>query len=66
MFGVRIEHIRTSLGLTQTDLAKRVKLTRASICNIESGKQRVLLGDVERFSAAFGITPKQLLRGMWT
>jgi len=41
------------------------KLTRGSIANIELGKQRILLHDVQRFSDAFGISPKVLLRGIW-
>ena len=65
-FGMRVEMIRTTLGLTQADLAKRIGLKRASIANIEGGNQRVLLHDVERFAAALGITPKHLLRGLWT
>jgi transcriptional regulator with XRE-family HTH domain len=66
MFGVRLQVIRTALGLSQQDLADKVGLTRTSITNIEAGKQRILLGDVERFANAFGVSPKHLLRGMWT
>jgi transcriptional regulator with XRE-family HTH domain len=66
LLGARIEQMRTILGWTQNDLAKRVKLTRASIANIETGKQRILLHDVERFASAFQTTPKGILRGVWT
>jgi transcriptional regulator with XRE-family HTH domain len=66
MFGVRVEHIRTALGWTQDELAKKVGLTRTSITNIESGRQRILLHDVEKFAEVFGTTPKGLLRGLWT
>ena len=65
-FGAKIEGMRTTLGITQEDLAKRVGLTRASIANIESGKQRVLLADVEKFATAFGSSPKFLMRGIWS
>jgi DNA-binding XRE family transcriptional regulator len=65
LFGARIEHIRCTFGMTQADLASKTGLSRPSIVNIEAGKQRVLLGDVERFATAFGLTPKHLLRGMW-
>lgn len=65
-FGLRVEQLRTSLGWTQTDLSKKVNLTRASIANIELGRQRVLLHHVEKFSAAFGVAPKHLLKGIWT
>ena len=66
LLGTRIEHIRTTLGLTQQELAKRVGLTRASIANIETGRHRFLLHVVERFAQALSTTPKHLMRGIWT
>lgn len=64
-FGGKVESLRNVLGLTQLDLAKRVGLTRGSIANIELGRQRVLLADVEKFAQAFATTPKNLMRGIW-
>lgn len=66
LLGARVEHIRTTLGWRQEDLAKKVALTRTSIANIEAGRQRILLHDVEKFAAAFSMEPKSLLRGIWT
>ncbi|CAB4167970.1 couple_hipB, transcriptional regulator, y4mF family [uncultured Caudovirales phage] len=62
----RVEMIRTTLGMTQEELAKRVGLTRTSIANFEAGRQRILLDDLEDFAKALGVTPKHLLRGIWT
>jgi DNA-binding XRE family transcriptional regulator len=42
-FGLSIRVARGIRGLTQEQLAKRVKLTRTSIVNIEQGRQKVLL-----------------------
>lgn len=64
-FGCRVEMIRQTLGLTQDDLCKRVKLSRASIANIETGRQRILLDDVQKFADALGTTPKGMLKGIW-
>ncbi len=64
-FGSKVEAVRTTLGLTQLELAKKVGLGRPSIANIEAGNQRVLLADVNRFADAFGISPKALMRGIW-
>lgn len=61
-----MEHLRTTLGWTQEDLAKKIGLTRTSVVNIEAGRQRVLLHDIEKIAGAFGSTPKHLLRGIWT
>lgn len=66
MFGAKVEQLRTALGWTQAELAEKVGLARTSIVNIERGRQRVLLGDVEVFAKAFNTTPKQLMRGIWT
>jgi transcriptional regulator with XRE-family HTH domain len=63
--GVRIRAIREALGLTQDDIAKRVGLVRASVANIEIGRQRLLLDNVEDFARALGTTPKNLLKGVW-
>lgn len=64
-FGSRIRRIREALGLDQGELAKRVGLNRTSITNIEAGRQRILLHDVEKFSKAIGTTEKALLKGIW-
>lgn len=66
LLGAKIEHIRTALGWTQEELAEKVGLKRTSIVNIEAGRQRVLLADVERFATAFNTTPKAIMRGIWT
>lgn len=66
LFGAKVEQIRTTLGWTQAELAEKVGLTRTSITNIEAGRQRVLLHEIETFSRVFNTTPKNLLRGLWT
>lgn len=65
-FGARIDHIRTTLDLTQQEVAQRVGKNRTTVVNIEQGRQRILLADVELFADALGTTPKNLLRGIWT
>jgi len=65
LIGAKIEQTRTVLGWTQDDLAKRVGLSRTSVTNIEAGRQRILLHDVEKFASAFNMQPKVLLRGIW-
>lgn len=64
--GARIRLIRETLGMTQEELAKRVKrVSRASLANIETGRQRFLLDGVEDFARALGTTPKNLMKGIW-
>lgn len=64
-FGARVRLMRETLGLQQEELAKRVGLKRASIANIELGRQRLMLDSVEDFAKALGTTPKHLLKGIW-
>lgn len=65
-FGARVEQIRDALGLTQQELAKRLKLSRGSLANIETGRQRVLLHTVEEIAKALGTKPIVLMKGIWT
>lgn len=66
MVGAKIESIRVALGWTQSDLAKKVGLTRVSINNIENARHGHLRMDqIEKFAEAFGTSPKQLLKGIW-
>lgn len=64
-FGIRLAEIRIAIGLSQLELAERLGYSRPSISNIEAGRQRVLLDDVDRFSKALGCTPKHLMKGIW-
>lgn len=66
LFGAKIEQVRTLLGMTQAELAKKMNISRPSVVNIEAGRQRIMLDDVEKFALAFGLTPKNLMRGIWT
>jgi transcriptional regulator with XRE-family HTH domain len=59
---------RKKLGLTQADVAKKVGLSRASVANIECGRQKVLLHHVYLLAQALNLPsimsliPNTLLR----
>lgn len=65
MLGLRIKMIRETLGVEQTFLAKRIGITRASLANMEAGRQRFLLQMVEKVANGLGTTPKALMKGIW-
>ena len=46
MLGTAVARRRRALGLTQADIAALIGMTRASIANIETGRQKVLLHQV--------------------
>jgi UDP-N-acetylglucosamine 1-carboxyvinyltransferase len=52
--GTRIADVRETIGLTQTDLAKKLKTTQSAIARIESGKQNVSADMLKRISQALG------------
>lgn len=63
--GARVQMIREAVGMTQAELAKRVGYTRTSVVNLECGRQRLPLHQVEEFAKALSSNPKHLLKGIW-
>ncbi len=62
ILGKRIRDLRKGLGRTQDQLAKQVGISRASLANIEGGRQQVLVHHLVGLAAALDLdTPAQLL-----
>lgn len=64
-FGLKVRELRIKQGMSQEELASKVELSRASVVNIEAGRQRVLLFDVVLFAIALGTLPDKLMKGVW-
>ncbi|NOX95103.1 MAG: helix-turn-helix transcriptional regulator [Alphaproteobacteria bacterium] len=62
---IRIEMLRDTLGLSQGELAKRSGISRPALANIECGRQRISVHQIEAFAEAMSTTPKNLLKGIW-
>lgn len=60
-FGRLVREHRRRLQLTQVELGRRIGLTRTSITNIESGRQKVLLHQVFLIAKSLGVTADALL-----
>jgi putative transcriptional regulator len=54
---------RTSLGLSQSTLAGRAKLTTATICRIERGQNQPTLTSLNKIADALGVEVAELVRG---
>jgi transcriptional regulator with XRE-family HTH domain len=52
---------RNAVGLKQQDVARRCGLSRASISNIEAGRQDVPITRLNLIAQAVGLTPSRLL-----
>lgn len=65
-FGARIRGLRKALGWSQEELSVRVGCSRPSIANIEIGRQRVTLHDIETFARAFQTTARHLIKDILT
>ena len=57
MVGKRIRFIRITLGLSEVELASRLTVSRQTVSNIETGKVRITICDLERYAKALGTTP---------
>ncbi len=59
--GAAVAQRRKALGLTQAEVAERIGLRRASVANIETGRQRVLLHQVYALANALDLEGIYLL-----
>jgi transcriptional regulator with XRE-family HTH domain len=59
--GAMIKAKRKGMKLTQSELAGQLMISRASLANIECGRQRVLVHQLYAFAAALQLAPSDLL-----
>lgn len=59
--GGNVRSIRVSTGLSQASLAKRIGFTRASVSNLEAGRQRIALHLFVQIAQALDVDPSRLL-----
>lgn len=62
--GRRVRQLRGQRGLTQGTLATTVGLTRASVANIERGRQKFLVHTLLRLAQALNVGAEKLLVGL--
>ena len=59
--GALVRNRRKSLRLTQDELANEVGISRASMANIEAGRQRILVGQIYSLANALKLAVPELL-----
>lgn len=62
-FKKQLKEVREFLGLTQSELAMRAKLTPAAISQLEAGEREPQLGTLVRLADALGVSIDRLVRG---
>ena len=60
-FGMALESLRMRDEISQTMLAKKLKLSRQYICDVEKGRRLVSIEQAVRFAKAFGHPPEVLI-----
>lgn len=61
LIGERLAHLREERAVTQEDLGMFAGLTRASVANIEKGRQRVLVHQLYHFAGFLRVSLEELL-----
>lgn len=61
LIGNRIKAFRKNIGLTQFELAKKLGISRPTVCSWEINRTEPSINDIERLSSIFGITKSELL-----
>ena len=64
VFGRRILRARRRLDLTATEVARRAKMTKGSICNYEKGRRLPQALHLLRLAKVLGTTTDKLLAGL--
>jgi putative transcriptional regulator len=59
--GMRLRRIRKAKGLTQDALAKKARITRIYVINLEAGKYDPTVGVAKRLARALGVPVAELL-----
>lgn len=63
-FGERLKAFRLRSGMSQESLAKKARITRIAILQVENGRRKYLsLPHALRVADALGVTVDELMRG---
>jgi ribosome-binding protein aMBF1 (putative translation factor) len=62
-FGLVLRDARLRVGLTQTDVAKRARVTQTYVSRVELGEQSITLASMARLARAVGLDVSLALTG---
>ena len=61
-FGAAVESLRVGEKLSQAAFAKKLRVSRQYLCDVEKGRRHVSPDQAARFASAFGHPPNVLVR----
>lgn len=59
--GYQLARARVAAGISQEELAERLRMSRQSVCNMERGRQAGALRRVRELCLALDVDPRDLL-----
>ncbi len=59
----RLREARETAGLSQGQVAKKLKMHRPTVSEIEAGRRKVSAQELERFSTLYGVSVEWILSG---
>jgi len=62
--GMKVRLLRQERQISQTDLAKRINVTRSYLSKLERGKFNMRLDTMQEICRGLGIQPETLMRGI--
>lgn len=62
-FGRRLTSLRKQTGLSQAELAKKLKMPQSTYANYETGKRKITLELILQFSEFYSVSPTFLVTG---
>ena len=66
MFASTLTQLRTDSGLSQQQVADKLKMARATYANLETGKKSPTLEQITKISELFEISEDQLIKGLYS
>lgn len=64
-YSIIIKELRNKRGLSQSDIAQKLGISRPSYISIEQGKRELTLSEAEKLSELFGVTLKEMNNGVF-
>lgn len=63
-FGIRVQQLRKSTGLSQEKFALSIDMDRTYLASIEAGRRNISINNIKKISDGFNISISELFDGI--